>query len=228
MPTTQPKTRTHRLVLRSALMLAGIGLTAGAVVAGSVGFIRSTAAGHLYSEAEVPPAPVALVLGAQVYPDGTPSAFLAARLDLARRLYEAGRVKVLLVSGDNMAIEYNEPDAMRNYLIQAGVPAGKVVADYAGFDTYDSCVRAKEIFNVTDLIVVTQSYHLPRAVATCRRLGLNASGVGDASARQYAAAWGRGAVRDQVACVKTVVDLMTNRQPVLGERETSVDRALGK
>ena len=125
-----------------------------------------------------------MVLGAQVYPDGTPSPFLAARLDLAKQLFDAGKVQVLLVSGDNMAPEYNEPDAMRAYLIDAGVPAEKVIADYAGFDTYDSCVRAKRIFGVSKLIMVSQSYHLPRAVATCRTLGVDAAGVGDDTSRQ--------------------------------------------
>jgi vancomycin permeability regulator SanA len=198
------------------------------VLAGSIGYVRATASGHLYAESDVPAAPVALVLGAQVYPDGTPSAFLAGRLDLAKRLYDAGKVKVILVSGDNMAPEYNEPDAMRGYLVAAGVPADRVVADYAGFDTYDSCVRAKLIFGVRDLVVVTQSYHLPRAVATCRALGLQASGVGDDTARQYTAGWRKGAARDQLACVKTVIDLTTRRQPVLGPRETSVDEALAR
>lgn len=166
------------------------------------------------------------MLGAQVDPNGTPSPFLAGRLDLAKQLLDAGKVKVLLVSGDNLAPEYNEPDAMRAYLIAAGVPADKVVADYAGFDTYDSCVRAQQIFGVTDLVVVTQSYHLPRAVATCRRLGLHAVGVGDDTARQYAGAWRNGAIRDQVACVKTVIDLVTRRQPVLGPPEPSIAEAL--
>ena len=123
---------------------------------------------------------------------------------------------MILVSGDNMAPEYNEPDAMRGYLIDAGVPAEHVVADYAGFDTYDSCARAKRIFNVSELVMVTQSYHLPRAVATCRALGLAATGVGDESARQYTEPWRRGAIRDQLACVKTVIDLVTGRDPVLG------------
>jgi vancomycin permeability regulator SanA len=130
-----------------------------------------------------------------------------------------------LVSGDNMAPEYNEPDAMRDYLIKGGVPADKVIADYAGFDTYDSCVRAKRIFHVSKLIIVTQGYHLPRAVATCRALGIEASGVGDNTVRRTEP-WRRGAIRDQIACVKTVVDLVTRRDPVLGQRETSVDEAL--
>ena len=208
------------------LFLAGVGLAGVVLVSGSIGFVRLTAAGHLFSETEVPAAPVALVLGAMVYPDGTPSPFLAGRLDVAHRLYQAGKVQVIVVSGDNMAKEYNEPEAMRTYLINAGMPAEKVVADYAGFDTYDSCARALRIFGVEKLILVTQSYHLPRAVATCRALGVDATGVGDESARQYTRSWQRGAIRDQLACVKAVIDLITRRDPVLGQRETSVAEAL--
>lgn len=211
---------------RAAWIAAGVGLAGIATLGGSVGFVRATAAGHLYREDDVPAAPVALVLGAKVYPDGTPSAFLAARLDVAKRLFETGKVRAILVSGDNMAPEYNEPDAMRAYLIKAGVPANKVIADYAGFDTYDSCARAKRIFNVPKLIMVTQSYHLPRAVATGRALGVEASGVGDDTVR-HSNPWRRGAVREQIACVKTVIDLITRRDPVLGRRETSVAEALG-
>jgi vancomycin permeability regulator SanA len=196
------------------------------LLAGSISYVRLTAADHLYSEDEVPAAPVALVLGARVYPNGTPSPFLAARLDLAHRLYSAGKVRVVLVSGDNMAKEYNEPDAMRTYLINAGMPAEAVVTDYAGFDTYDSCARALRIFGVEQLIVVTQSYHLPRAVATCRALGVDATGVGDDRVRRFSRAWIQGVLRDQLACVKTVIDLVTRREPVLGPRETSVMEAL--
>ena len=224
----QPTTRRGRWLLRSGLVVVGMGVASAAALGASIGWVRSSADGHLYSADDVPPAPVALVLGAQVYPDGTPSPFLAARLDLAKRLLDAGKVQVLLVSGDNMAPEYNEPDAMRAYLIDAGVPADKVIADYAGFDTYDSCVRAKRIFGVSKLIMVTQTYHLPRAVATCRALGVDTVGVGDDTSRQYVDAWRHGAVRDQIACVKTVVDLLTKREPVLGQRETSVDEALAR
>jgi vancomycin permeability regulator SanA len=205
-----------------------VGLGALAAIGVSVAVVRSTAAGHLYRISEVPAAPVALVLGAQVYPDGTPSPFLAARLDLAKQLHDAGRVRAILVSGDNMAREYDEPDAMREYLIKAGVPGTQVFADYAGFDTYDSCVRAKKIFGVDELIVVTQGYHLPRAVATCLLVGVKANGVGDFTVRRFLGPWRSGAIRDQVACVKTMIDLLTDRQPILGPRETTVDEALGR
>ncbi|HZA05981.1 MAG TPA: ElyC/SanA/YdcF family protein [Propionibacteriaceae bacterium] len=213
--------------IRAALFLAGIGLAGVGLLAGSIGFVRLTSAAHLHTPESVPPAPVALVLGAQVYPSGTPSPFLAARLDLAHRLYRDGKVRVVLVSGDNMAPEYNEPDAMRDYLISAGMPPEAVIADYAGFDTYDSCARARRIFGVDQLVVVTQGYHLPRAVATCRALGVDATGVGDYT-QQNTRSWRRGSIRDQFACVKTVIDLLTGRDPVLGQRETSVDDALAR
>ena len=194
--------------------MAGTGIAGLAAVAGSVRFVRATAAGHIYAESDVPPAPVALVLGAKVFPDGTPSPFLTARLDLAKRLYDAGRVEVIIVSGDNNAPEYDEPAAMHDYLINAGVPESKLVVDTEGFDTYESCIRARQIFNVSRLIMVTQSYHLPRAVATCRALGVDAMGVGDDSAREHPWSWRRGVVRDQLACLKTVIDLVTRPVPV--------------
>ncbi len=199
---------------------------AAAVVLGCVAFVRVHAAGHLHREADAPPAPVALVLGAQVYPSGVPSSFLAARLDLARRLLEAGRVQVLLLSGDGAAPEYDEPAAMRRHLLAAGVPDDRMVLDPFGLDTYDSCVRASRVYGVDRLLVVTQSYHLPRAVGTARALGLSAEGVGDVSVRRLRPAYLRGLVRDQVACVKTVLDLATRRRPVLGPPDPAVRRAL--
>jgi vancomycin permeability regulator SanA len=206
----------QRLVKLSWLLL-GIGIVGLATLTGAVSFVRSTAGGHIYTPSDVPATPVALVLGAQVNPDGTPSAFLAARLDLAKRLYDAGLVEMIIVSGDHLAPEFNEPAAMRNYLMRTGLPEERVIADTGGFDTYESCLRAKRIFNLSRLIVVTQSYHLVRAVATCRALGIDATGVGDDSARQHAIAWWRGAIRDQIACIKTVIDLATRPDPKSGE-----------
>lgn len=110
-----------------------------------------TSAGHRVTAtpgtpwiAEVPAMPAALVLGAGVH-GGKPTPMLAARLDIAAELYHAGKVRALLLSGDNSRKDYDEPTVMRDYLIAKGVPAGKIVLDYAGFDTWDSCVRAKEI-----------------------------------------------------------------------------------
>jgi vancomycin permeability regulator SanA len=211
----------HR-VAQLLWLMAGMGIAGLAAVAGSVSFVRSTGAGHIYTESDVPKAPVALVLGAQVNPDGKPSAFLAARLDLAKRLYDAGLVEMIIVSGDHLAPEFDEPAAMRDYLIRAGLPTEKLIADPGGFDTYESCLRAKRIFNLSKLIIVTQSYHLVRAVATCRALGIDAAGVGDDSARQHTIAWWRGMIRDQLACVKTVVDLATRSEPMPDNPQSAV------
>lgn len=175
----------------------------------------------------MPPAPVALVLGAEVYPDGQPSAFLLARLGLAKRLYDTGKVQALLVSGDNGRPDYDEPDVMRQWLIDHGVPPVKVVADYAGFDTYDSCVRANKIFGVRQVIIVSQSFHLPRAITICRHEGVVATGVGDSSVASDHLAWWHSVIREQFADVKAAWDVTTGRRPVfLGAHEPGIDNAL--
>jgi vancomycin permeability regulator SanA len=210
-------------------------LTAGAlatalavlVMAGGELWVQGESRGRVYREQDVPAAPVALVLGAQVYDDGTVSAFLAARLDIARRLYETGRVKAILVSGDHSRWEYDEPGAMLVYLVARGVPAQRIVLDYAGFDTYDSCARAKRIFGVRRAIVVTQGYHIDRAVALCRRLGVDATGVGDDSVPVMADLWRRDVIRERGAVVKAGFDLLSHRDPVLlGRHETGVETAV--
>jgi vancomycin permeability regulator SanA len=196
-------------------------------VAGSIWWVDRGAVGHIYEPDAVPAAPVALVLGALVYSDGAPSDFLIARLALAQRLYRTGKVKVLLVSGDHRRPDYDEPDTMRTWLVDHGVPARKVVVDYAGFDTYDSCVRANRVFGVRRAIVVTQTYHLDRAVSLCRALGLDTDGVGDSSVQDKWFSWWRATFREQGACVKAVFDLSLRRNPVfLGHYETGVDDAL--
>lgn len=213
----------RRLVAAGALAVA----LAVLVMAGGSLWVRGASAGHVYGEADVPSAPVALVLGAQVYPDGTPSAFLAARLDLAQRLLEAGKVRAILVSGDHSRWEYDEPGAMQVYLIARGVPASRIVLDYAGLDTYDSCARARRIFGVRQAIVVTQTFHLDRAVALCRSLGVDATGVGDDSVQWMTEIWRRNVIRERLAVVKAVYDAASGRDPVyLGRHETGVEEAL--
>ncbi len=212
-------------------LVAGVAVVAlaGLTSAGGELWTRGTAHGHVFSEADVPAAPVALVLGAEVYPDGSPSPFLAARLDIARRLLEAGKVKAILLSGDHSRWEYDEPGAMQVYLVARGVPAAQIALDYAGFDTYDSCVRAKRIFGVRQAIVVTQTYHLDRAVALCRTEGIDATGVGDDTVKIYTEPWRNSVVRERGAVVKAVADVITHRDPVfLGRHETTVDEALAR
>jgi vancomycin permeability regulator SanA len=211
--------------VRRALALAVI--LAFGLVGGSQLWIHGAAAGSVYDEAAVPKRPVALVLGAKVHPDGTLSAFLEARVAQAKRLYDAGKVEAVLVSGDHGEWAYDEPGRMHAWLVQHGVPDAKVVDDYAGFDTYDSCQRAVRVFGVTRAIVVTQSYHIDRAVALCKEAGMDAVGVGDDSVRVFHAYWTKAVVREQAAYLKAVADVAVRRDPVfLGKHETGVERAL--
>ncbi len=136
-----------------------------------------SARAHLYSPEEVPASKVAIVFGAGLQRDGTPSAVLRDRVEMAVRLYQAGKVEKLLMSGDNRFVEYNEPGSMREYAITLGVPAEDIVLDYAGRRTYDTCYRAIHIFDVRDAILVTQRFHLSRALFTCNSLGVHANGV---------------------------------------------------
>lgn len=137
-----------------------------------------------YAPADVPARPVAIVFGAGVYPDGRLSPILADRVSTAVELYRLGKVQKLLMTGDNRYVEYNEPGHMRAYALQMGVPDEDIVLDYAGRRTYDSCYRAVHIFRVDAAILVTQAYHLDRALFTADRLGLDAVGV-PADKRDY-------------------------------------------
>ena len=118
-----------------------------------------------------------VVLGASVYADGTPSDILADRLEVAVDLYEAGAARAIIVSGDNRESHYNESDAMKQYCVDLGVPAEAVYVDHAGYDTYTSMYRARSAFHADNIIVVTQAYHLYRALATAQGLGMQAEGV---------------------------------------------------
>jgi vancomycin permeability regulator SanA len=181
----------------------------------------STAAGHLYDEADLsgeggPRADVLLVLGAEVAPGGTePMPFLKGRLDTAGALYRAGRVKVILVSGDAHGGSGDETTVMTDYLVRtAGVDPARVVTDPYGLDTYDSCVRANRVYGVNRTIVVTQPYHLARAVALCRHAGIDADGVG-ARCDGCGLNVPRNATRDYFASTKAALDALRNRDPVV-------------
>jgi vancomycin permeability regulator SanA len=177
--------------------------------------------------ARVPATPVGIVFGAGA-PQGRPSPMLVGRLELAAALYRAGKVQVLLVTGDNSRSHYNEPLVMRDYLTGRGVPRDRIVLDYAGFDTWDSCVRAKKIFGVDRAILVTQRFHLPRALTLCRGVGIDAVGVGDDSRPYAPIATMISYVRELPAGLKAAVYLLVRPDPhFLGHREPGVRQALG-
>jgi vancomycin permeability regulator SanA len=154
-----------------------------------IAYVGATTRPHCYTDvSQVPPEQVALVFGAGVYPDGRLSRMLADRVRAAANLYHKRRVQKLLMSGDNSTLEYNEVAAMQRYAIELGVAAEDITLDYAGFSTYESCYRAREIFGVRRAVVVTQSYHLPRAVYTCQQLNIETTGLGTPDWGAYPAA----------------------------------------
>lgn len=120
---------------------------------------------------------VGIVFGAGILPDGQPTTYLKYRLDTAIKLFKDRRVGLLLMSGDNSTIAHNEPLVMRDYAVKKGVPKKDIVVDDAGFDTYDTCYRAHYIFGISSATLISQGYHLPRAMATCKGLGINNIGV---------------------------------------------------
>jgi len=174
----------------------------------------------IFSLEKVPPKPVAIVFGAGLWRDGSPTPVLRDRVATAVELYFAGKTEKILMSGDNSHRDYNEPAAMRAYAMQLGVPGEDIVLDYAGRRTYDTCYRAREIFRVTETILVTQSFHLPRALYTCNALGVSAVGVA-ADRRVYRqrslAVWN---LRELPATLVALWQVhISQPQPVLGQPE---------
>ena len=204
-----------------ALLAAGASIWAWTVSAGHI-----ETAGESRGDGEAARAPVAIVLGAAVRADGQPSPWLAHRLDTAADLYTSGRVEAILVSGDNRRAGYDEPTVMRRYLLSLGIPEQAIAVDYAGFDTYDTCVRARRIFGIEQALLVTQDFHEPRAVAICRSVGVDVEGVGDSRARSDRIGWTVSWARERAAAIKAVADVVSRRDPTLGQRETSVKEAV--
>ena len=220
--------RRRRGLRAGVAVLLGLAAAPLLVLGGSWGWVHASTADERFAAAEVPERAVAVVFGAAVRADHTPSPYLAARLDLARELWAAGKVRVILVSGDNRARNYDEPTAMRDYLIRAGVPGELVVRDFAGFDSYATCVRARDVFGVTGAVLVSQDYHLPRAVRICRSVGIDAVGVGSRTGAGTST-WTAGARREVLADVKAVWDVVTRPAPEFdGPPDSSVTTALAK
>ena len=181
-------------------------------------------ADRLRTSADAPRTEVAVVFGAGLW-NGEPSPYLANRLKAAARLYREHRIEVVLVTGDNSRKDYDEPDAMRTYLTKHGVPDGRIVSDYAGFDTWDSCVRARKIFGVDRAVLISQGFHIRRAVALCEAAGVESYGVGvDA---KHDVTWYYGGTREIFAAGKAALDAVFQPDPrFLGPKETGITKAL--
>jgi SanA protein len=176
------------------------------------------ARGKIYTVATVPVRRVAIVFGAGLWRNGSPTPVLVDRVTRAANLYLAGKVEKLLMSGDNRFVNYNEPEAMRKLALTLGVPDSAIVLDYAGRRTYDTCYRAKAIFEVSQAILVTQAFHMPRALYLCNRLGVDSVGV-DSDLRNYGKAsvliWN---VRELFATAAALWDVnIGHPTPVLGD-----------
>jgi vancomycin permeability regulator SanA len=179
------------------------------------GITSLNANGRIYFEDSMPSHKVAVVFGAGVR-NGQPSAVLYDRVASAVELYRAGKVSKLLMSGDNRFANYNEPGVMRNTAMQMGVPDEDIVLDYAGRSTYETCYRASAIFGLSDAVLVTQDYHLDRAVFTCGVLGVDAVGYAADQRGYRGMTWFQ--VREIGATLNAFWELFITRPaPVLGE-----------
>ena len=181
-------------------------------------------ADRIYQEAEAPAKGVAIIFGAGLRRDGTPTAMLRDRILTGAELYFSGRVQKLLMSGDNRFNNYNEPESMRQFALSVGVPDKAIVLDYAGRRIYDTCDRAKLIFGLQSALLVTQEFHVPRAVFLCNMLGLDTGGVKAADFYWNGSPlfWN---LREQLATIVAFSDLhVKSPSPVLGAPEPiSVD-----
>lgn len=197
---------------KSRKLLISLGLLCGLVVLGINHTVNRRGKPLVRSLASAQPAPVALVFGAYAYPNGTPCGALEDRLLTALALYQSGTVEKLILSGDHGRPEYDEVNAMRHYLEAAGVPKEDLFCDHAGFDTYDSLYRAREVFGASEVLLVTQEFHLPRALYIAQALGLNCEGV--VADRRPLPSIRRLRAREVGAKVKAFWDVNSHRPPV--------------
>jgi SanA protein len=203
----------RRTVIR--ITLGGAGVVA--LIAVAVGVANAVVllggGGARTDPRSVPHAQAALVLGAFVQPDGRPSGMLEDRIRAGAALYRDGRVDKVLVSGDHGRPGYDEVNTMRRELVRLGVPDGDVFTDHAGFATLDSVVRARKVFDVHSVVVVTQPFHMPRALWLARRAGLTAYGLEAGSGLSYGSKGTEARVREVFARTKALGDVLTGAQP---------------
>lgn len=197
------------------------------VIGGAVALVLVVAVANLYvlwsggdstsDLADVPRAEVAIVPGALVEPDGDLSAMLAARVEQASRLWHAGKVEKILVSGDHGTWKYDEPDTMRKALVRDGVAPEDVFEDHAGFDTWATMVRARRIFGVDEAVVITQGFHMPRALYLADEAGIDATGL-TADLQSWGYQGRKSSVREMLSRVKAVADVTLDTQAMAGPK----------
>ncbi|HLD21821.1 MAG TPA: ElyC/SanA/YdcF family protein [Patescibacteria group bacterium] len=166
---------------------------------------------------------VGIVFGAGIRPGGIPSDILEDRLDVAAKLYRENRIQKILVSGDNRTPDYDEPGAMYNYLVNTQqIPKEDIVRDYAGLRTYDTCIRAKEIWDVEEALLITQGFHLLRALFTCNALGVQSAGY-SATQQEYQEDL-LFKLREVLAIHNAVLDIYFLHPSYVGGEKESIDK----
>jgi SanA protein len=203
--------RSFRLALGGAIALIAIVIGANAYI------LLSSSGEETANVADVPRAQVAIVPGALVKPNGQMSAMLADRVRQADALWRAGKVDRILVSGDHRTWAYDEPDTMRKALVAAGVPGRVIFEDHAGFDTWATMVRARNIFGVRDAVVVTQGFHMPRALYLADAAGIAATGL-TADLHQWGYQGKKSEVREVLSRVKAIADTTLDTPAMGGHR----------
>ncbi len=205
-------------ILKALAVLTFLGFTTITIaISWRVHIDRSYAAKIHTSTETISDQKVAVILGAAAH-NFQPSDVLKERLLAGIKLYQAGKVEKLLMSGDNRFSHYNEPEVMRDYAIKKGVPAKDIVLDYAGRRTYDTCFRAKHIFQLDEAIMVTNGFHLPRTLYLCENQGMKVTGF-NADIWQYPARITRWwEIRETIAVAFAFGDAnIFKPTPILGE-----------
>ena len=204
-----------RLAVRACGLIAAVTL----LVGGLRLWVEHKYRDRIYTSIEdVPPRPVALALGAGLWADGSLTPVLADRVATASDLYHTGVVDTLLFSGDNRRVDHNEPQRMLEFAVRLGVPEQDIVLDYAGRRTWDTCYRARAVFGVEQAVVVTQRFHVARALYLCDELGIDAVGI-VADRQDYTRRRLFWETREYLALVQAWWDVNVRRPvPVLGER----------
>lgn len=205
-------------MMRKVLMVAIAGvLLLAALVALVNAYVLASGGDSTAEVGEVPAVEVAIVPGALVEPDGDMSAMLAARVEQASRLWHAGKVEKILVSGDHGSWKYDEPDTMRKALVRDGVAPQDVFEDHAGFDTWATMVRARSIFEVRDAVVITQGFHMPRALYLADQAGIEATGL-TADLQPWGFQGRKSTVREVLSRVKAVADVALDTPALAGPK----------